>query len=53
MDQRYLKDSMLSSVLCHKLLKQQKGIGAIYRRRKPRVRLDAIINGGGQGLISF
>ena len=25
-----------------------KGIGAIYLRRKPRIRLSALINGGGQ-----
>lgn len=25
-----------------------KGIGALYLRRKPRVRLQALINGGGQ-----
>ena len=25
-----------------------KGIGALYIRRKPRVRIHALINGGGQ-----
>jgi len=25
-----------------------KGIGGIYLRRKPRIRLSALINGGGQ-----
>jgi len=37
----------LMSISGHKLY-GPKGVGALYRRRRPRVRLDPIISGGGQ-----
>ena len=37
----------LLSISGHKLY-GPKGVGALYRRRRPRVRLDPIISGGGQ-----
>ena len=37
----------LMSISGHKLY-GPKGIGALYLRRKPRVRLTPLINGGGQ-----
>ena len=38
----------LASVWFHRLFYFLKGVGAMYVRRRPRVRLDAPMSGGGQ-----